>query len=393
MGDAMVSSILSLPAILCQLFDACARLQAPHFGTPMKDVMARKNDNVSFTCQVRNIGRHLVAFVRTDPTVLITWQQRVFFGNQQKYSLEQADEHWILHINNVQMSDEGIYMCQVNTNPMIAQIASLTLEKPPKINKNKTTHDLIVKEGSNVSFACAADGNPRPDLSWRKRNGPVIQTNEPEGFGGMNFTIFNVHRSHMGEYICLASNGIPPDESWTLKLHVHFAPDIISAPSVKAKKTATARLSCFVEAWPKPTFMWKFENQFILAENYKYHVETLSNFSFPFQYQAILSVNFLEKADFGVYRCEAFNEHGKRTAAILLEEISLVYSAISHEPDVRVVQELRVVEQKKTDSKENESVETENGISLKNDHRNSGCANLHSSLRFETKRDQRMQIV
>ncbi|KRY19570.1 putative immunoglobulin I-set domain protein [Trichinella nativa] len=209
----------------------------------------------------------------------------------------------------------------------------------------------------------------------------------------------------MGEYICLASNGIPPDESWTLKLHVHcnnarFAPDIISAPSVKAKKTATARLSCFVEAWPKPTFMWKFENQFILAENYKYHVETLSNFSFPFQYQAILSVNFLEKADFGVYRCEAFNEHGKRTAAILLEgrrengvqfvveicilqvfisEISLVYSAISHEPDVRVVQELRV-EQKKTDSKENESVETENGISLKNDHRNSGCANLHSSL-------------
>ncbi|KRX88716.1 Protein amalgam [Trichinella pseudospiralis] len=272
MGDAMVSSILSLPAILCQLFDACARLQAPHFGTPMKDVMARKNDNVSFTCHVRNIGRHLVAFVRTDPTVLITWQQRVFFGNQQKYNLEQADEHWILHINNVQMSDEGIYMCQVNTNPMIAQIASLTLEK-----------SVIYKA---------------------------------------NFTIFNVHRSHMGEYICLASNGIPPDESWTLKLHVHFAPDIISAPSVKAKKTATARLSCFVEAWPKPTFMWKFENQFILAENYKYHVvnmETLSNFSFAFQYQAILRVNFLERADFGVYRCEAFNEHGKTTATILLE--------------------------------------------------------------------------
>ncbi|KRZ42907.1 Protein amalgam [Trichinella pseudospiralis] len=402
--------IYSLLILLCSV-RACARLQAPHFGTPMKDVMARKNDNVSFTCHVRNIGRHLVAFVRTDPTVLITWQQRVFFGNQQKYNLEQADEHWILHINNVQMSDEGIYMCQVNTNPMIAQIASLTLEKPPKINKNKTTHDLIVKEGSNVSLACAADGNPKPDLSWRKRNGPagekVIQTNEPEGFGvsesviyKANFTIFNVHRSHMGEYICLASNGIPPDESWTLKLHVHFAPDIISAPSVKAKKTATARLSCFVEAWPKPTFMWKFENQFILAENYKYHVETLSNFSFAFQYQAILRVHFLERADFGVYRCEAFNEHGKTTATILLEgrqengaelvveicilqvfisEISLVYSAISHEPDVRIVQELRV-EQKKTESKENESVETETELLLKNDHQNSGCANFHSSV-------------
>ncbi|KRX21366.1 Lachesin, partial [Trichinella nelsoni] len=389
--------IYSLLLLLCSA-RACARLQAPHFGTPMKDVMARKNDNVSFTCQVRNIGRHLVAFVRTDPTVLITWQQRVFFGNQQKYSLEQADEHWILHINNVQMSDEGIYMCQVNTNPMIAQIASLTLEKPPKINKNKTTHDLIVKEGSNVSFACAADGNPKPDLSWRKRNGPVIQTNEPEGFGGMKASFI---RRILQFSTCTVRTWVNTF-AWqaTASHRMNLAPDIISAPSVKAKKAATARLSCFVEAWPKPTFMWKFENQFILAENYKYHVETLSNFSFPFQYQAILSVNFLEKADFGVYRCETFNEHGKRTAAILLEEISLVYSAISHEPDVTVVQELRV-EQKKTDSKENESVEMENGISLKNDHRNSGRANLHSSLvycylivlllaneRFERKRHQ-----
>ncbi|KRX88715.1 Protein amalgam [Trichinella pseudospiralis] len=384
MGDAMVSSILSLPAILCQLFDACARLQAPHFGTPMKDVMARKNDNVSFTCHVRNIGRHLVAFVRTDPTVLITWQQRVFFGNQQKYNLEQADEHWILHINNVQMSDEGIYMCQVNTNPMIAQIASLTLEKPPKINKNKTTHDLIVKEGSNVSLACAADGNPKPDLSWRKRNGPagekVIQTNEPEGFGGMKASFI---KRILQFSMCIVRTWANTF-AWQAMAsrRMNLAPDIISAPSVKAKKTATARLSCFVEAWPKPTFMWKFENQFILAENYKYHVvnmETLSNFSFAFQYQAILRVNFLERADFGVYRCEAFNEHGKTTATILLEEISLVYSAISHEPDVRIVQELRV-EQKKTESKENESVETETEILLKNDHQNSGCANFHSSV-------------
>ncbi|KRZ67306.1 Protein amalgam [Trichinella papuae] len=362
MGDAMVSSILSLPAILCQLFDACARLQAPHFGTPMKDVMARKNDNVSFTCQVRNIGRHLVAFVRTDPTVLITWQQRVFFGNQQKYSLEQADEHWILHINNVQMSDEGIYMCQVNTNPMIAQIASLTLEKPPKINKNKTTHDLIVKEGSNVSLACAADGNPKPDLSWRKKNGPKASFIKRI----LQFSTCTVRTwANTFAWQAMASR------------RMNLAPDIISAPSVKGKKTATARLSCFVEAWPKPTFMWKFENQFILAENYKYHVETLSNFSFVFQYQAILRVNFLERADFGVYRCEAFNEHGKITATILLEEISLVYSAISHEPDVRIVQELRV-EQKKTESKENESVEMETEILLKNDHQNK---KLHRIIR------------
>ncbi|VDK79362.1 unnamed protein product [Gongylonema pulchrum] len=39
-------------------------------------------------------------------------------------------------------------------------------------------------------------------------------------FNGSELTITKVSRKHMSEYVCVASNGIPPDESWSVKLHV-----------------------------------------------------------------------------------------------------------------------------------------------------------------------------
>ena len=39
-------------------------------------------------------------------------------------------------------------------------------------------------------------------------------------FHGPNLQLTKVNRKHMSEYVCVASNGIPPDESWTIKLLV-----------------------------------------------------------------------------------------------------------------------------------------------------------------------------
>ena len=37
---------------------------------------------------------------------------------------------------------------------------------------------------------------------------------------GATLRLHRVNRKHMGDYVCVASNGIPPDESWTIKLLV-----------------------------------------------------------------------------------------------------------------------------------------------------------------------------
>ncbi|RCN29326.1 hypothetical protein ANCCAN_24919 [Ancylostoma caninum] len=46
----------------------------------------------------------------------------------------------------------------------------------------------------------------------------------------------------MSEYVCVASNGIPPDETWTVKLLVTFAPLMqAKAPTVRVPLGGLAR--------------------------------------------------------------------------------------------------------------------------------------------------------
>lgn len=40
--------------------------------------------------------------------------------------VSQSDhKRWHLHIRDVQESDQGTYMCQINTDPMISQVGNL----------------------------------------------------------------------------------------------------------------------------------------------------------------------------------------------------------------------------------------------------------------------------
>ncbi|KHJ40805.1 immunoglobulin domain protein [Trichuris suis] len=342
----------------------------------MKDVTAQPGDNVSFTCHVKNLGRYLVAFVRTEPTMLISWQHKMFASKRNKYSLENNGEAWILWINNVDGSDEGIYMCQINTNPMVAQIASLTVQKPPKINKKSTTHDIIVKEGSNATLTCVADGSPKPIVSWRRKDNGIIITNEPEGYGESviyknNLVLYKLSRQHMGEYICLATNGIQPEESWSVKIQVHFAPKLLpSSNPIYASVGSKVELICTGEAWPRPTFSWSIDEKIILLEtskfemgapfvlefrinspvmdefsslkklfgyiinsnvkiflpdflNVEYLQTTRSSSKNAYHSQGVLIINKLSPEDFGIYRCKAENEYGSESTEIELKEKQL----------------------------------------------------------------------
>ncbi|VDP31621.1 unnamed protein product [Soboliphyme baturini] len=291
----------------------------------MKDIIAVRGSDVTFACQVINAGRHLVAFVRAEPTVLLTWQHRVFASRPHKYNLEVRGDTWLLEVRNVQPSDEGLYMCQVNTNPMMAQIAYLSLKVPPRIDKDRTTHDVIVQEGQNVTLNCAADGSPTPTISWRHKDGAVILTNSPEGYGEsvvlkQNLTLYRVSRKHMGEYICLASNDVPPDESWSIRLHVHFSPSIRPIEAVvNSGAGKSAQLSCVAEAWPKPEFSWEFRGTVIVPDYQKYRISIEANQSEAYDTLSTLTIDHLSKTDAGTYFCAASNEYGSVSSAVELK--------------------------------------------------------------------------
>lgn len=72
--------------------------------------------------------------------------------------------YFVLIIRNVQFSDRGGYMCQVNTVPMISQIGHLHVVVPPDIIDHESSNDVMAREGENVTLKCKARGHPDPEI-------------------------------------------------------------------------------------------------------------------------------------------------------------------------------------------------------------------------------------
>ena len=43
------------------------------------------------------------------------------------------ENKWTLRISDIRRSDAGFYMCQINTDPMMSQLAYLEVVEPPTI--------------------------------------------------------------------------------------------------------------------------------------------------------------------------------------------------------------------------------------------------------------------
>lgn len=81
---------------------------------------------------------------------------------------------------------------------------------------------------------------------------------------GTVFNITRVNRLHMGAYLCIASNGVPPSVSKRIMLIVHFPP-MISVPNqlVGAQEGQSMTLECHSEAFPKSINYWTKNNDTI----------------------------------------------------------------------------------------------------------------------------------
>ncbi|KAK0426871.1 hypothetical protein QR680_009944 [Steinernema hermaphroditum] len=319
------SSIIMFPSLLCQLFNVCSKYPVPTFIEPvMLNVTAIKGEDVEFRCKIDNLGRHMVAFIKADvPPRLIAFDERVF-RQRDKYEIRPRvdSNEWVLKIKNVQETDIGAYSCQLNTDPAISRIGHLALKIPPTVART-TASAVEVREGHNVTLRCNAHGSPPPTVIWRRQDRQIIRFNGATGYGasvynGSELRLTKVSRKHMSEYVCVASNGIPPDESWTVKLHVTFEPIVIpKAKEVSAVPGSLVRLVCNVDAWPRPAFSWTFNGKEIYNSG-KYSLE--HSVSEKYKTIHILEIKDVGLPQFGTYRCAAKNDNGKHFADIVLRE-------------------------------------------------------------------------
>ncbi|XP_058791131.1 lachesin-like [Phymastichus coffea] len=300
----------------------------PRFGKPLNNLTVSLGREAIFACVVDNLGPYKVAWLRVDTQTILTISNHVVTKNHRIAVTHSGHRTWSLHIRDTREADRGWYMCQVNTDPMSSNTAFLEIVVPPDILDYPTSTDMMVREGSNVTLRCAATGSPEPTVTWRREaGGSIILSNwqEVASFEGPELEITRVNRLHMGAYLCIASNGVPPTVSKRIVLIVHFPPMLrIENQLVGAYEGQTLTMECHSEAYPKPITYWTSPANETINNNDHYRLETLT---LGYETTMKLTIRSLRARDLGPYRCIATNSLGETTGKIQIYRIAKPSSA------------------------------------------------------------------
>ncbi|KAE8746558.1 hypothetical protein FOCC_FOCC006792, partial [Frankliniella occidentalis] len=232
-------------------------------GTTDKD--EKKVPDPSFVDEIENVtapaGRNIrmsctVAWMHFEQSAILTVHTHVITRNPRISVSHDNLRTWFLHIRDVQKEDRGRYMCQINTANAKTQIGYLHVVVPPSISDTQSSSDVIVRENANVSLSCAASGSPDP--VWE----------------GTRLELTRISRVDMGDYQCIASNGVPPTMSKRIRVSVDFPPMLqIPHQLVGAPLGSSVTLECSTEAHPISLNYWTREKEMI-HESHKYHADT-----------------------------------------------------------------------------------------------------------------------
>ncbi|XP_023227170.1 lachesin-like [Centruroides sculpturatus] len=293
----------------------------PSFAEPIPNVTVAAGRDVTLPCVVENLGNYRVAWIHTDRHTLLTLHDRLITRNMRYSISHNSHRTWWLHITDVEERDSGEYMCQINTSPMKSQVGYLEVVVPPKIEEENTSSDSEVREGGDIGLRCSASGSPAPKIKWRREDEKDITlgTKKVPSVHGEYLNISKTSRLHMGAYLCIASNGVPPSVSKRIMLKVNFAPMIwIPNQLIGAPLGTEVTLDCNLESFPRSITFWTRGGTMILSNN-KYDSMIIDTGIYKVQMK--LRIRNLRPDDFGSYLCVAKNSLGETEGTIRLYEI------------------------------------------------------------------------
>ncbi|XP_065204565.1 lachesin-like isoform X2 [Planococcus citri] len=321
--------------LLLGIFSASSDfVELPKFEEPIVNVTVPVGREAILACLVNDLSSYKVAWLRVDTQTILTIHTHVITKNH-RIGVSQSDHRaWYLHIKEVRESDRGWYMCQINTDPMKSQVGLLDVVVPPDILDYPTSTDMVVREGSNVSLRCAASGSPAPNITWKRENGEII----PLGNGvevmsaeGSVLNITRVNRMHMGPYLCIASNGVPPSVSKRIMLIVNFPPMIwIQNQLIGAYEGQQLTLECHSEAYPRSINYWAKGEA--IAHGTKYEPSMSNN---AYKVHMKLTIKSVGPNDYGAYKCISRNSLGETDGTIKVYPIEYKGQISTIKPRIR----------------------------------------------------------
>ncbi|XP_076308716.1 lachesin-like [Tachypleus tridentatus] len=318
---------------------------APTFADPVPNLSVPLGRDASFPCVVDYIREYKVAWLKVETKAILSIHQHLITRNYRILISSVDNRQFVLHIKDVRESDRGGYMCQINTLPMMSQTGYLEILVPPGISEAESSSDMKTREGDDVALTCKANGRPLPNVTWRREDGNRIPLTSVTGekfvvtsYFGEDLNISRISRLHMGAYLCIASNCVPPSVSRRIVIDVEFPPVIWVPTQMLGRRIGEdVTLACHVEGHPTPVNTWVKDLRNISTKQIKYNIEIHKR---SYKLLTTLTIKNLQMSDFGVYGCVAENNLGKFEGKIKIYELpfkvtQVVNNIEGHETDTR----------------------------------------------------------
>ncbi|CAG5127980.1 unnamed protein product [Candidula unifasciata] len=231
---------------------------------------------------------------------------------------------WRLRIQNVQVTDEGLYVCkvQVVNQNYVPDQRELRVVQKPQISDLDTSSDMSKNADDPARLECYATGRPTPLIKWTRMAGELLPSGGTE-FQGNVLVITRVQADHAGIYKCTAENSAGVDTR-EIRLTVSFRPEVVANnPFANQAVGYTKKLVCNIKGYPPPTpeqISWTKEGQPIISD-YRREVRNIPGASNKIT--SILYIREVLPQDFGGYRCSAVNEKGSLYATIQFTESTI----------------------------------------------------------------------
>ncbi|XP_030648567.1 neurotrimin isoform X4 [Chanos chanos] len=268
----------------------------------MDNITVRQGETVFLSCSQGDVVTHTAWLNRSS----------ILYAGEDKWSVDPRvtlvtlnQEEFTIKIENVEMTDEGQYICAVQTSskPRTTSV-HVIVQVPPKITE--LSKDLVVNEGANVTLKCLASGKPEPSVSWRL----LSPSDENIGSDDEYLEIPSVSRQRAGTYECTAVNEVDT-VAQTVELMVNYPPTVLEGRDVGVTLGQRGTLECEADAIPEADFEWYRDDRRIFNGFDGIEIEDAGGLS-------KLTFFNVTEADYGNYTCVAINKLGSANTSILL---------------------------------------------------------------------------
>ncbi|XP_027887560.1 neurotrimin isoform X2 [Xiphophorus couchianus] len=267
----------------------------------MDNITVRQGETVFLRCEQGDVVTHTAWLNRSS----------ILYAGEDKWSVDPRvslvtlnQEEFTIKIENVDMTDEGQYVCAVQTSsrPRTTSVHVL-VQVPPKIIN--FSRDIVVNEGSNVTLMCQAGGKPEPSISWKfiSNSGDLASDDEL-------LEISSISRQKAGVYECTAVNDIDTDVQ-TVDITVNYPPSVSEGRDAGVTLGQRGVLECEADAVPEADFEWYKDNRKIF--NGFDGIEIINKGSL-----SKLTFHNVSDGDYGNYTCVAVNKLGSSNTNFLL---------------------------------------------------------------------------